>query len=142
MPNSPDREVAAPMPALTDHPPVPAALTFEAGLVGLPQLRRFEVKPLGETPFLLLDSLDDETFGVVAAVGDQVRPGYTAELVAAASAVEGEVVLVILSVHGDPPSMTANLAGPIVLDPATGSARQTVIEDDAYPLRASIWEAE
>ena len=119
-------------------PGLPVLLTFADGLVGLPQLRSFSVRPIDETPFLVLDCVEDEAFGFVVADADTILPGMTAELVAAGHLSDEQRALVLLALHGDPPSMTANLAGPLVVDPATGAAHQLVLEGEGYPLRAPV----
>jgi flagellar assembly factor FliW len=53
---------------------------------------------------------------------------------------EGAEVLVLLAVHGDPPAVTANLAGPLVIEDGLG--RQLVLEDPTFPLRALLTPAE
>ena len=53
---------------------------------------------------------------------------------------EGEWVLAILAVHGEPPAITANLAGPLVIDMATATARQLVLEDPEFPLQLPVAE--
>ncbi len=115
-----------------------AELTLPDGLVGLPALRRFALSPLEGTPFLRLDSLDDPAFGVVAALADDIRPGSLGGLVQRGFAAPGATTLVLLSTHGDPPAITANLAGPIVVDPDAATARQLVLDDPAFPLRAPV----
>jgi flagellar assembly factor FliW len=119
-------------------PPLPERLKFADGLVGLPYLRTFTARPLDDARFFVLDSVDDEAFGFVAADAETIRPGMSEELARAGSIEPGDRVLVLLSLHGEPPAMTANLAGPLVVDAATGAARQVVLEGDSYPLRAPM----
>ena len=115
-----------------------AEILLPDGLVGLPHLRHFRVSPLEGTPFLRLDSLDDPRFAVVAAPVDDVQPGASDALVARGLAASGVVAIALLSVHGDPRVITANLAGPIMVDPDTGTGRQDVLDDAAFPLRAAL----
>lgn len=119
-------------------PEIPAALTFPEGLVGFPDLRAFTLAEVEGTAFVELRSDDPQELGFVAAGADDIRPGMTDELVRRGLVPAGAVLLVLLSVHGDPPEPTANLAGPIVVDPVTATARQIVLEDATYPLRAPI----
>jgi flagellar assembly factor FliW len=114
----------------------PDSLAFPDGLVGLPDLVRFSVHEVG-TSIVELVSLDDPAFGFMAASADPVRPGIRTAL-AERGLVDGqEAVLVLLSVHGDPPVVTANLAGPIVVT-AGGVGRQVVLEGPEFPLRAPL----
>ncbi len=117
---------------------IPATLTFPDGLVGFPKLRRFTLRDVDETAFVELQSDDEPDLGFVAASADDIRAGMTAELTDRGLVPAGSVLLVLLSVHGDPPRATANLAGPIIVDPAAATARQMVLEDASYPLRAPV----
>jgi flagellar assembly factor FliW len=111
-------------------------LTFPAGIVGLPSLVRFSVHPVDGAIVELL-SLDEPEFGFLAIAGETVRPGLGALLVDRDLAGSDDEILVVLSVHGDPPAVTANLAGPIVIA-ADGSARQIVVEDPSLSVREPI----
>lgn len=112
-------------------------LTIPDGLVGLPALTRFSVAPVDDGPLLELVSLEEPAFGILAISGEVVRPGLAELLRERGHLGAGEQVLVVLSVHGDPPSVTANLAGPIVLD-GDGMGRQLVVEDEDLPVRAPV----
>ena len=116
---------------------MPSGLQFPDGLVGLPGLVRFALEPIDETVFVELVSLDDPTFRFAAAAADDVRPGITADLADRGLVAQGAGVLVFLAVHGDPPGVTANLAGPLVVAP-DGVGRQLVLEDPDYPLRQPL----
>lgn len=116
---------------------IPSELVFSEGLVGLPNLRRFTAIRVGEGALVDLAALDDAGFGFAALPADVVRHGFAATLVAHGVADEDDLVLVLLAVHGEPPVVTANLAGPIVLQP-DGSARQLVLEGPEFPLRAPV----
>jgi hypothetical protein len=87
-----------------------------------------------------LVSRDDPAIGFIAAVADRVKPGMTDELRTRGLVNAGEWVLAILAVHGEPPAITANLAGPIVVDLDRATARQLVLEDPEFPLQAHVEE--
>lgn len=112
-------------------------LTLPDGLVGLPNLTRFTIEPVDDGPLLEIVSTDEPGFGFLAMAGEIVRPGLGALLVTRGLATRDDEILVVLSIHGDPPTVTANLAGPIVVSVA-GSARQLVVEDPGLPLRAPV----
>lgn len=119
------------------QPAVPRRLELRAGLVGLPELRSFDVRPVGPDGLLELLSLDDPAFGFAATDCELVRPGLTAQVVEATQAAPEASVLVLLAAHGEPPTVTANLAGPIVVMP-DGTAQQVVLEGPSFPLRAPV----
>lgn len=116
---------------------VAARLELPDGLVGLPELRSFDVRPIGTTGFVELVSLDVPDCGFAASPADAVRDGYAADLVQRGFADPDAGVLVLLAVHGDPPVITANLAGPLVLTP-DGTGRQLVLEGPEFPLRVPV----
>ena len=113
-------------------------LILPDGLVGLPALTRFTIAPVDDGPLLELVSNDQPDLGFLVMAGEIVRPGLAALLVERGLAAPGEETLVVLSIHGDPPAVTANLAGPIVVAADGRSARQLVVEDPCLPLRAPV----
>lgn len=121
---------------------MPDQLVFGEGLIGMPDLRRFAFHSMDDSPFCLLDSLDDPDFGFVCVEAESLREGLGAELRKAGGVVDEQRMYVLIAVHGDPPAMTANLAGPLAVDPSTGAGRQIVLEGDAFPLRAPIGEVD
>ncbi len=121
--------------------PTAAAIVFPDGLVGLPALVRHRLSIVPDTALYEIVSDDDPTIGFIAASADSVRPGTSDRLRERGVIGEGEWVLAILAVHGDPPAITANLAGPVVIDMAKATARQLVIEDPEFPLQVPVSEA-
>jgi hypothetical protein len=120
--------------------PTAAAIVFPDGLVGLPALVRHRLTAVPETALYEIVSDDDPTMGFIAASADNVKPGTTDRLRDRGLVGEGEWVLAILAVHGEPPAITANLAGPLVIDMQRSTARQLVIEDPDFPLQVPVSE--
>jgi flagellar assembly factor FliW len=118
----------------------PAEIVFPDGLVGLPSLIRHRLNAVPETSLYELTSDDDPTMGFITATADSVKPGTTDILRQRGLVDENEWVLAILAVHGQPPAVTANLAGPIVVDMNSATARQLVLEDPEFPLQAPVAE--
>jgi flagellar assembly factor FliW len=116
---------------------LPTRLELADGLVGLPAAHSFEVRPFASDGLMELVSLDDPDLGFVAAQVEMIREGYSAELLASGLSDPQATVLVLLSVHGDPPTVTANLAGPLVVG-LDGGGRQLVLEGAQYPLHALV----
>lgn len=115
-------------------------IVFPDGLVGLPTLVRHRLSAIPETALYEMVSSDDPTMGFIAAAADNVKPGTTDRLRARGLVNEDEWVLAILAVHGEPATITANLAGPLVVDMTTATARQLVLEDLEFPLQAPVEE--
>jgi flagellar assembly factor FliW len=122
------------------HARAAAEIVFPDGLVGLPALVRHRLSAVPETALYEIVSDDDPAIGFIAATADSVRPGSTDRLRERGLVGEGEWVLAILAVHGEPPAITANLAGPLVIDMQKATARQLVIEDPEFPLQAPVSE--
>jgi flagellar assembly factor FliW len=117
-----------------------AEIVFPDGLVGLPSLIRHRLTSVPETTLYEIVSNDDPAIGFIAASADNVKPGTTDRLRERGLIAEGEWVLAILAVHGEPPGVTANLAGPLVIDMEKATARQLVIEDPDFPLQVPVAE--
>jgi flagellar assembly factor FliW len=115
-----------------------AEIVFPDGLVGLPALVNHRLSAVPETALYEIVSNDDPAIGFIAATADNVKPGTTDILRERGLVGEGEWVLAILAVHGEPPGITANLAGPIVIDTQKATARQLVIEDPEFPLQVPV----
>ena len=124
---------------MTESQPV-AEIEFPEGLVGLPRLVRHRLGAVPGTALFELLCQDDPDVGFIVATADNVRPGTSQRLRDRGLIAEGEWVLAILSIHGEPPSITANLAGPLVIDMEKASARQLVIEGPEFPLQAPLAE--
>ena len=131
------------------NPPAPSysmsstALQIElpAGLIGLPQLRHFEVLHVGDSwPFVSLRSLDDDDFHFLAVEPHNVIPGYELELGDADADTLGlsdpddALVYNIVTVHVSPSQyVTANLAGPVVVNRHTAVGKQVILANgDKY----------
>ena len=118
--------------------PAAAEIVFPDGLVGLPALVHHHMSAVPQTELYEIASDDDPTIGFIAAAADNVRAGITDQLRQRGLVSPGEWVLAILAVHGNPPTVTANLAGPVVIDTQRATARQLVIEDPEFPLQAPV----
>lgn len=111
-------------------------LTFPLGLPGFPSVRQFRLEPWAgdDTPFSVLRCLDQplELLVVDPEVFfpdyDAVIDGDTAATLELESAEEGRV-LVIVTVTDRAQDATANLLGPIVVNPRVGKAVQAVMAD-------------
>lgn len=113
-------------------------LTLPKGLVGLPEERGFALSTDAGSGLMELCSTRPGGLDFYAAQIDRIRPGLREFLVSQGHVGANDLVLVLLAVHGEPPVLTANLAGPIVIDPNERVGRQIVLEGDEFPLRAPL----
>jgi flagellar assembly factor FliW len=120
-------------------------LTFPAGLVGFPQLRIFRLyEPAGGYPlkFLQSESEPDISFSCIDVAA--IRPDFEVPLAEEDAAVlalespEDAMVLALVVIPEDPRKMTANLAGPVVINGKTRIGRQVVLNTDIYPLKFPV----
>jgi flagellar assembly factor FliW len=114
-------------------------ITFPSGLVGCADWRRFVLLSDDEAPALhVLQSLDEPAISFLVTGPVLVEPDYRVAIGApeltrlGLTRPDEAVVLCILTARGDPPRITANLMGPIVINPATRLAVQLVLADSPY----------
>jgi hypothetical protein len=120
---------------------VRAQIVFPEGLVGLPALVHHQFTAVPDSALYELVCQEDPTMGFIAALVDDVKPGTADRLRERGLVDEGEWVLAILAVHGEPPAITANLAGPLVVNMESATGRQLVVEDPEFPLQVPVQEA-
>ena len=116
---------------------IPPVLTLPDGMVGLPEVHTLDTVPIAGGTFVELIARDEVGLGWLSTAAEDIRPGMTEALRTAGRIKPGDVLLVLLASHGDPAVVTANLAGPLVVDPE-GCTRQLVLEDPQYELRARV----
>jgi flagellar assembly factor FliW len=128
-----------------DHEvPVDRVLTFPDGLVGFPAARRFALLEPARpgSPFRCLACLDLPDLGFVVCEPDVLWPGYRAVLPVPEGGAGEIVVLAIVTVPADPTAMTANLVAPLVVECATRTGRQLVLDTGQFTTRQPIFARE
>lgn len=120
-------------------------VTFPAGLLGFPEQRAFRLfEPAGGYPLKFLQSVDDADLSFSCIDVAAIKPDYDVPLSeedAAALALEhpkDALVLALVVIPEDPRAMTANLAGPLVLNARTRIGRQVVLDTARFPLKFPI----
>ncbi len=121
------------------------SLDFPAGLIGCPEWRRFRlVQDLDSAPIASLESVDQPGLSFLVVDPRLWVPGYSlrsaAEPLAAAGLPDFEKLLplVILNVQADPLQVTANLLGPLAVDPESGQGAQVVVTDQPYSAEQPV----
>ncbi|WP_207666908.1 flagellar assembly protein FliW [Desulfofundulus salinus] len=118
-------------------------LTFPAGLPGLPaDLTEFELVAAAEdSPFFFLQSLQDENTGFILVNPFAFFPDYEFDLpeedarALGIKAPEEVAVFCIVNASRGLARATVNLLAPVVVNAATGTARQVVLVDERYSIR-------
>ena len=136
---------AAPLPADLPTDAADHALVFPDGLVGCPDWRRFVLMSAEDEalPVATLVSLDDPAVELLVTDPRLLLPDYDLKLSVEDRASIGlqadahPVVYCTLTLAADG-LITANLLGPLVIDPRTRQARQVVLTDSGYSTRHPV----
>ena len=105
---------------------------FQGGLIGFENHRKFLiVDDEGSEPFRWLVSLEDGNLSFPLLDPGLLLPGYAVDTATGG----GKTVFVIASLRPGAASSTVNLRSPVVIDNATRSARQVVLDDEGLPLQ-------
>ncbi len=122
--------------------PAEKIITMSHGLLGFPDKRRFCIFQQKEgSPFFWYQSLDDAALAFVITDPWLFKPDYQVDLELAirAMAWDGkadqlplECYVIVTIPRGAPERMTANLMGPVVLNPNTREAVQIVLSNETY----------
>jgi flagellar assembly factor FliW len=115
------------------------------GLLGFASCKRYVLlEDPQQEPFLWFQSLDDPALAFVLVDPQIFFPAYQVAIsreeisdLGIEDPAEARI-LVILVVSEDPARITANLKGPVVLNPRTRQAKQLVLMDEEYGTRHPI----
>ena len=120
-------------------------VTFESGLIGLPQLKVFAlIEDQDSLPIRLLQCISVPDFVFVVINPFTVYPGYDIEisdddaLDLVVTSPTDVLVLAIVTVPGDIRFATANLLSPIVVNMKNKRAKQILLSDTDYPINYRI----
>jgi flagellar assembly factor FliW len=132
-----DRSVAKEQPVQEKR------IHFPKGLIGLENYHEFKLIELpDQTMFWLLQSVDDEHFGLVITNPFWFMPDYDFELTDSEAKQMKEKskldVFVTVNVAATPENITANLMGPIILDQNAGRGLQILVSDKKYTTQYKL----
>ena len=122
--------------------PEEAVLTFPQGLLGFGEAQRFCLLPYAPSHVLRwLQSVDDPTLAFLTVEPHQFFPSY--EIVLSDADMRSleldrpgdAAVLALLTISRDQEAVTADLAGPIVVNIRNRRGRQIVVDDPRYGTR-------
>lgn len=120
-------------------------LTFDTGLPGFPEARRFVLVNWGDegSPFSIMRCLDDAALEFVVVPPVVFFPEYEPEIDDATAeqlkleSGDDALILVIVTLGATATDATANLLGPIVINRHTNVAAQAILVGD-YELREPL----
>ncbi len=120
-------------------------ISFPAGLIGFAHLRYFRLfEPMESYPLKFLQAIDQPEISFTCIDVAAVKMDYECALneeeakVLALEQPEDALVLALVVIPEDPRQMTANLAGPLVINTKTKVGRQVVLNTEIYPLKHPI----
>lgn len=123
-------------------------ITFSEGILGFPNDRRYVLlEREANSPFRWLQSLDNGDLAFVLVDPLCFLPDYRVEISPEDAQdlgiqnPENTVVLCIVTIGEGGTSVTANLLGPIVINPTTMRARQVVLLDSQYSVQYDLLAA-
>lgn len=125
-------------------------ITFESGIVGFPNLKRFALlhdeEKGTDAGIRFLQSLDEPAFAMPVMdpllVKQDYDPEVDDELLAGAGNITAEniLVLVTVTVPSDLTKMSVNLQGPFVINVEEHKACQVIVEKGDYPVKFPIYD--
>ncbi|MDR3203453.1 MAG: flagellar assembly protein FliW [Deltaproteobacteria bacterium] len=125
--------------------PQSQVVTVLGGIIGFPQLTRYVlIQRPNDAPFYWLQSVDDPTLALVLVNPVLFKPNYNPSLPEGiygelkAENTEISLFAIVTIPPGRPQDMTANLLGPLIINPSSRLARQLVLDDRLYTHRQPI----
>lgn len=115
------------------------------GLMGFPDFHEFAILPHSEeSPFLWLQSMDEPDLAFVTMDPQVFSPGYSPDIPSADLApiglntIDQALILSIIVIPEDPKKMTANLQGPVVINPENRQGMQVISRSPQHKVRHYI----
>jgi flagellar assembly factor FliW len=123
-----------------------SVLTFPNGILGFPDCRRYVILDHDtDAPFKWLQSLDEPGLAFVILDPATFHPEYNVQapheaLLEVDGKDDDELILsVLLTIpSNDPTGITANLRGPLLMNPRTKLCKQLILSDN-YPTRFPLF---
>nr|WP_320132851.1 flagellar assembly protein FliW [uncultured Holophaga sp.] len=117
-------------------------IEFPKGLIGFPALKSFRLyEPVGGYPLKFLQSVEEEEISFTCIDAGAIKADYDFALEEEDAAFlalekpEDALVLAMVVIPEDPRKMTANLAGPLVINIHSRNGRQLILNPDQFPLK-------
>lgn len=124
-------------------------VTMPCGMPGFPGMKRYVILELPETrPFFYYQSIDEPQLAFVIMDPFLFQADYTVDLARciAEMAWKGDspedlkVYVIVNAADGVPENITANLMGPLIINPARGEAHQMVLHKSPYSHRHPVFQ--
>ncbi len=121
-----------------------AIVTFEKGLLGFEEYKKYIVIRNENSEFYYLQSLEEAEVTFILVDLKHVMPNYDPEVELEQLKDLGEIkenldVYNICTVQDDLEEMTVNLLGPVVINKDTNKGRQVVVTKDEYSIKHKLF---
>lgn len=120
-------------------------ISFPDGIPGFDCIKSFVLLD-GEPPFKWLQACEEESIAFILLPPESFLRSYEPRLSAgdlAAVGCESEeelLIFLIVTIPDNPAEMTANLQGPVIINPAVRTGRQAISANESYFVRHLILE--
>lgn len=121
-------------------------ITLPEGLLGFPEQKHYIIATLLDYPhFSCLQCVDDPDISFIAVDPRMIIEDYQLVLSDADKQdlqlqdINTALILVMVVLHPDPQNITANLMGPIVINPDRKIGKQIVITNSQYSLKYKLY---
>jgi flagellar assembly factor FliW len=123
-------------------------ISFPDGILGFDYIKAFILLDSGEanSPFKWLQAYEEESLAFIIIMPCDFMESYDPEIprndleAIGFSAPEEPLVFSIVTIPEDPLKMTANLQGPIIINPEKRLGRQSISMNERYSVRHLILE--
>jgi len=123
-------------------------LDFPDGILGFENYTQFAlIEESQESPFKWLQSLTELDLAFIVIQPDLFAPDYRPVLgqedldgIGLVSLDEAVVMTIVTIPNDNPQKMTANLQGPVIINPKNGKAKQFISKNENHPVRKMILE--
>lgn len=120
-------------------------ITFSDGVIGFPDYKRYiELEFLENSPLKLLQAVDSSDLGFIMINPLLFEPDYVADITVDelkslnTDKPEELITMVFVTIPEDPYKMTANLQGPVIINPNSMLAMQIVNRNKKYSTKHLI----
>lgn len=123
-------------------------LHFPNGLLGFENFKDFAlIEEREDSPFKWLQSVDEVGLAFIVIQPELFTNTYTPAIgseeltdIQVNSLTDAILFVIVTIPHGSPKEMTANLQGPLIINPSSRKAKQIISRDESHSVRASIIE--
>ena len=120
-------------------------LTFEKGLLGLEEYKKYELNDIKDAePFKLLQSKDEGEIGLVLISPFEIDKDYEFEIsdsivnFIGIKSADDLLIYTTVNINSDPRKTTTNLRAPIIVNRLNNKGVQIILNDERYKIKHPI----